>query len=505
MASFLLNCLIFLEIGLAMILGSRSTIWNTALVEGYYSFLINLVFAGSGYIALCLCMGEMASAMPFSGGIFGFVRAVLGPYCGFLVACCEFVYCMTTVVLKSQRFSSNDDETDSSTDLRGVIIIFCLCLAVNLIGTKPVFFFSTIIGFVLFVCFLSFIIGTLTKVGTPEVNFDKYGGPMIEVSWEHVMAATLPLGTQYNGVQFFPLLSEYLADPRKQLPRFMLVSCFTFLFFSVFVSLCAVSQEPGGDVLSTSQLPLNPGFMRIFKITNHAARWIDLPCQVGVIYCLFYCCGKQLLAISKSGLLPAFLDKTVPGSGAPYICYFVVAAVGTSLNALVLQRPQYRAEIRATAFISSVYIFINCCIAYMVFKRKFSSMARSFVNPLGDFAAIYSIIIFFLSGIGLVFYCGVTPVFLFGIGAVLLFATIFFWTYLVHNQKFSEEEKKVMFKAYLINANRNMRKNNNRLKNNKVGPNTMAIPSGGDPNMTVNNNSRGKNSVFIPHFSCIFC
>ncbi len=138
------------------------------------------------------------------------------------------------------------------------------------------------------------------------------------------------------------------------------------------------------------------------------------------------------------------------------------------MNLFVLYYPEHLAEVKAVSSTSSVLIFIFCLIAFMIFRRKFSSMARSFVNPLGDYSAIYGIISFCFATIGLVFYTDVNPLFLVAIGGYLLFSTIFFWTYLVKNQKFSDEEKKIMFKAYLINANRNMRKN--RLKNNKIGP-----------------------------------
>ena len=117
-------------------------------------------------------------------------------------------------------------------------------------------------------------------------------------------------------------------------------------------------------------------------------------------------------------------------------------------------------------------------------------MTRSFTNPLGDYAAIYGIINFVSAGIGVIFYSSMNPLFLVVLGGYLVVASIFFWVYLVHNQKFSEEEKQIMFKAYLINANRNMRKN--RLKNNKVGPS-----SGGSENVSGGGGSKSQTTANI--------
>ncbi len=86
-----------------MILGNRSSGWNGGLLYGYDALAFNFLVSAAGYLALCLCMGEMASALPFSGGAYGFVRAVLGPYLGFMVACCEFVYCTTYTVIMVSR------------------------------------------------------------------------------------------------------------------------------------------------------------------------------------------------------------------------------------------------------------------------------------------------------------------------------------------------------------------------------------------------------------------
>ena len=72
-----------------------------------------------------------------------------------------------------------------------------------------------------------------------------------------------------------------------------------------------------------------------------------------------------------------------------------------------------------------------------------------------------------------------------GVGSYWLLCAIFFVTYLVRHQKFSEEEKKVMFKAYLINANR--KKRLNMLKNNKVG----AMKSGSQSDINQMSQSRG--------------
>lgn len=487
----------------AMILGNRSSGWNSGLVHGYYSLLFNLLFSGAGYFCLCLCMGEMCSALPFSGGIFGFVRAAIGPYNGFIVACCEFVYCMSYIAIKVQLMVSILTETEKTTILEdqfAILGIFGFCLVMNLIGGKPIFLLTSFMGFFILVMLMIFLFGTLSKVGTSSVNFTHYAGPFHPVTWDSLMGASLSTSGQYNGLQYFALLSGYLKDPREQIPRIMLICLVFFIVMSVFVTLAATSQESDGKGLATVGLPLQYGFSRIFGINISEEKWLNVPGQLASVFGLFYCAGRQLHAISKSGLLPTFLDKTMQGSESPYLCYTLVAVVGAGLNLFTLSYPKYLGEIRGASFIASSYIFILCFIAYMSFRRKFSSLSRSFTNPFGDIAAVFGIIVFVISSIGELFYSGMDDMFLVGLGGYLLIASIFFWFYLVKNQKFSEEEKKILFKAYLINANRQQRLS--RLKNNKVGPHTK-----GSRDNKSSTHSKGLSvyQSFFIFFHILFC
>ncbi len=473
-----------------MMLGNRNFSWNKGLKYGYDTLLFDLLYAGSGYICMCLCMGEMSSALPFSGGIFGYVRAALGPFNGFLVASCEFVYCTTYIVVKTQNLMDvfgSEDSIDSNIYYALVVLIYGICLCLSLIGGKPVFILTSLIGFFTVSVLLIYFFGTLASVGTGDISYSRYGGSSQSLTWASVMAGRFYVGSQYSGIQYFPLLSQYLKDPRSQVPRMMIISCVIFILFSVFITLAAISQAPGAEALASADLPLKYGFARLFDVNIDVAKWIDIPCLFGVVFGFFYCSGKQLFAITQSGLLPSFLNATIPGVDTPYLCYTLAACVGAALNLYALSYPDHLVEIEAISVLATLYICILCLIAYMVFRRKFSSMTHAFVNPFGDGAAIYGIIYYLTSGIGLIFYSSIEPFYLVAFAIYLVVATIFFWAYLVKNQKFSEEEKKMMFKAYLINANLQAKQRNlhhhhhpsGHVKNNKVVPSSSHHPTQG--------------------------
>ena len=174
-SSFSTNLISSCFLGFAMILGNRSTGWNSGInTYGFDVLCFNLLFSASGFICLCLCMAEMSSALPFSGGIFGFVRASVGPFFGFMVACTEFMFSMVSISLRTQRFLS---DTSGQTM---VIVTILFCLVVNLIGGKPVFALTSFLGFCIVIMMLIYLFGTLSAVGTDAVSFSYYSPLPVE-------------------------------------------------------------------------------------------------------------------------------------------------------------------------------------------------------------------------------------------------------------------------------------------------------------------------------------
>lgn len=173
-------------------------------------------------------MGEMCSALPFSGGIFGFVRAAIGPYNGFIVACCEFVYCMSYIAIKVQRMVSILTETESTTILEdqfAILGIFGFCLVMNLIGGKPIFMLTSFLGFFIFMMLMIYLFGTLSKVGTATVNFTHYAGPFHPVTWDSLMGASHRRSIQWITVFCF-IKRIFKRSKRTNTPYNVDLSCF---------------------------------------------------------------------------------------------------------------------------------------------------------------------------------------------------------------------------------------------------------------------------------------
>ncbi len=402
-------------------------------------------------------MGEMTSALPFSGGIFGFVRATTGPYYGFVVACYEVIFCLAyqIVILKFcilvPIVAGYVDETYTPTL---IYIIYGFNLFMNLLGGKPYWIVIALAGFTTFFLLMSFLVGTLIDVQKSNISFDIYCKTDIPVTLESLMKERPLASSQFQGLQYLPLLSQLTKEPRKTIPRAMMVCASEFLTFSFFISLAACSTFPGQMILQLFPMPLTFGYEHIFKTDMAHAVWLHFPGLYAPSLAFMYISGRQLFMIAKSGFLPSIFTYTTPQTGTPIVSLLVTTIVGAGACLLTYYYPDYYDILIDFTILSSHFVFINAFVAYLFFLYKFSSMPRSFKNPLGVVGALYGIGNNLFGIISVLMYPYNTWVFFsfYILLGFFGFITFFYWGYMARNQIFSDEEKKLMFKAYLING-----------------------------------------------------
>jgi len=187
--------------------------------------------------------------------------------------------------------------------------------------------------------------------------------------------------------------------------------------------------------------------------------WLDFPGLFATAFGFVFVAARQMAAMAKSGLFPAFLHKTTSCSNTPY-----TALVGTSLlslscvlTAVYLYQPWQR-ELFSTVLIGSYLIYISVFVSYLALQTKYSSLSGGFfVNPLGSASAVLGIItitIFLLDDdISLLgFYEDNNQVPISFLATFLLVITLHCFLYVSKPQKLSEEQQKALFNACIINA-----------------------------------------------------
>jgi hypothetical protein len=89
-------------------------------------------------------------------------------------------------------------------------------------------------------------------------------------------------------------------------------------------------------------------------------------------------------------------------------------------------------------------------VSFIVFRLYYSSIKREFTSPLGIPGAVYGLLVFLFMFIILSWFESQPAIMIFAIYVALLVA--YYFLVVQKRQVFSEEEKTVLFKAYLIKS-----------------------------------------------------
>lgn len=249
----------------------------------------------------------------------------------------------------------------------------------------------------------------------------------------------------FVGVESINLACKDMATPKTSVPPGYL-ACMGTLFATAFALLfTCCAQYPGVDRLKDELNPLNYGFARMFAISFRQATALSLPATYATASGFMFCFGRQLRAMGQSGLASHFLGDTLPGWSTP-----VYALVGGSCISL------------ATCFLmqSSEWARMLCALAsygtqfasFVVLRNKYAAtIKREFVSPLGMVGAAYGFAVFSFIFIAI---CGFQKNFIAMITFVVFLVIVSVYYVLVagRRQFFSEEEKEVMFKAYVLKS-----------------------------------------------------
>ena len=88
------NC----NLGVVTVVGGQYYGWNTSLRYGFFGYyLLTQLLVALAFLLYALCIAEITSAVPFSGGAYGLARVAQGFYMGFLVGCSEALECCCSV------------------------------------------------------------------------------------------------------------------------------------------------------------------------------------------------------------------------------------------------------------------------------------------------------------------------------------------------------------------------------------------------------------------------
>jgi len=454
-------------LAIAAVISGDFSGWNVGLdVGGFGGLLIAFGILVIMYYGLMFSIGEMAAAMPHTGGAYSFARTAIGPWGGFITGLAETItYVATTAVIV---FYSAGYANSISTELIGVslpawawwVILYVVFIILNAAGSHTAFRFAIIVAVISIAIILIFSLmaafsGLFSWDNLFNIAPDEGQTAFLPFGWEGILWA-IPFAVWFFlGIEELPLAAEEAKDPAKDIPKAGLWARTTLIITGLLI-LFLNTGIVGAEEIRLSGEPLLDGFR--VMVGDQLAAILGLVALIGLLASLqgiMFAYARNMFSLSRAGYYPRGLSVT-NSKNVPLVSLIVGGAIGfVALLAIeVLKSVDAEgAGAVAGAIVLNIAVwgamlaYMMQAVSFLILRRKLPNLKRPYVSPWGVPGAIAAAVI---AGISFVGYL-INPAFqtaIAGIAVVYVIMLIIFAVYGRHNLVMSPEEE------YAIKSNK---------------------------------------------------
>jgi len=443
------------SIGVVLLVGGNSVSWNIGLQAGSLGFSINTTLASTGFASMALCISEILSGLPFSGGAFGMVRCTVGFFPGFIVGCTEVCYYIITASLTvyalCPMIASSLHLTGGLANAIIALLFYCSVFLLMIQRRSSGLFwnFTKALALISVLLLLIYFVGSL---GSSRV----YRTKETSVSHKNV---TLQLQTityfqastwLYTGIECLSFVCNMISIPKEVIAKGFMASLGTIFILNVLVICATLYIFQDSDELALVSYPLNKGFSRFFSCTEEHATLLSIPATFATAFGFIFAYGKLLNSLAESGLLPSFLAQCTQ-AGSPYGSIVTGSFISYCIYLILEFLPNIAPAFGNLCFLGAYITYCSYCVSYIAIKKEFGkSINFSFKSPLHIFGALYAICVF---AYGIVSICmskenpGMTYLLL----AVLwICSSLYYFMVARHCQRFSAEEQRSVYEGRTV-------------------------------------------------------
>ncbi len=404
-------------LGVGAVISGHFSGWNFGLgAGGFGGLLIAALIIGLMYVCLCFCLAEMSPALPHTGGAYSFARSAMGPWGGFVTGLAENIeYVMTPAVIVFFIGSYLGSIFGTPAEFQPVwwVLGYLVFVTLNLLGVELSFKVSVTVT-VLALAVLAIFWASALIMG--DIDLDRWalnigvsadgtntqlaegGGPWLPHGWMGVLA-TLPFAVWlFLAIEELPLAAEESHDPKRDMPKGLLLGIATLLFSAFMTSILntgiSVQAEDGtvqgAFFLASSGEPLLDGFRALYG--REAASVLALCAVIGLIasfHTIIFAFGRQIYSLSRAGYFPSFLSVTHGTHKVPHVALITGAALGFTvmMTVYLLKGEEAGAFIGAQllnmAVFGAMISYAMQGLSFVLLRMNLPNIERPFVSPLG--------------------------------------------------------------------------------------------------------------------------
>ena len=189
----------------------------------------------------------------------------------------------------------------------------------------------------------------------------------------------------------------------------------------------------------------------MFGISSASATILTIPATYATAFGFVYAYGKLMLAMASSKLFPRLLRKR-SRTGAPYVAILSGSVLGYLVCLLVYFVPFIGLQLFNICLLCAFVAYSAQCVGYIQLNTKFKNLPREFRSPLGIPGAVYSLMVWALGVVSIIGFQDDNQFAFIVVVCMIVLLTVFYYAYAKSRQTFSEEERKIMFVAHVVNC-----------------------------------------------------
>jgi ethanolamine permease len=408
-------------LGVGAVISGHFSGWNFGFATGGWGGM--MVAAGIiaiMYLGLVFCIAEMSPALPHTGAAYSFARTSMGPWGGFITGLFENVeYVLTPAVVVTFISAYFSAIVGLDTAYLPVIwvVFYAIFLALNVYGVALSFKVTLVVTLASLAVLVVFWISAI-----PNIDFSRWalniaadgtelpegGGELFPFGFSGVLA-TLPFAVWlFLAIEQLPLAAEESVDPKRDMPRGILLGMGTLVISAFMIMLLNPSVAGvGAYALSTSGEPLLDGFRAIYGTSGAVV--LGLVAMIGLIasfHTILFAQGRQVYSLSRAGYFPSGLSVTHGTHKTPHIAMMAGAALGLTVMLIIWfanggggsGETQLGDDIIGTVLLNmavfgAMLSYIMQALSFILLRRNQPDMERPFRSPLGIGGAVVTILI----------------------------------------------------------------------------------------------------------------
>ncbi len=370
--------------------------WNFGLAAGGFGgLLIATVIITIMYAGLCFSIAEMSPALPHTGGAYSFARSAMGPWGAYVTGLAEnmeYVLTPAVIVVGIGGYLGAIFGTPDELAPLWWLAAYVAFVGLNIAGVEITFRFTVAITLLALAILVVFWIGALPHVDFDRFAFDVAPGPggsrWLPMGASGVFAA-LPFAIWfYLAIEQLPLAAEESHDPRRDMPRGILLGLLTLIVAAFLTLILNSAIAPGAEALGKSDEPLFDGFRTIFGagIGTRVLALIAVAGLVASFHSIIFAYGRQIYSLSRAGYFPRWLSLTGAERETPHVALIVGAILGymvaLAIHTLGAEHPVGAVLLNLAVF-GAVISYMLQMASFVLLRIRLPHIERPYRSPLG--------------------------------------------------------------------------------------------------------------------------